>query len=322
MNEKTSASGETHSSGADVHLPSASNGVGAGSPGGGGQPPGPDRGGGGLVMVARLGLLLAAMVAFGAAITLARAHDRNGSQAERMSTERYVCPMHPEVLSRLPGECPICRMALERVSGIDKHAAAMAKDGVVGVVQQRVVSQTIRAPAWGGAHGLLTTVLYKDDLVGLAAGQKASFFTTATPGTPIPIRRTDEAPTPWDAETVQVTFRFERAAPANSDLGWLEIAPQPRALLVVPTSAVLYSGAGAYVLVAPAGGSTFARRTVEVGRILDSGYGAGLVDDRYGAIVVRAGLRAGERIIIEDTFFMDAERRLQAAQGNAPEVTL
>jgi hypothetical protein len=317
MNKNTPASGGIHSSGAGVRPPSASNGV------GGARPPGRSGGGGGgLVMAARLGLLLVAVLAFGAAIILARAHDRNGSRAEQQSTERYACPMHPEVLSRRPGECPICRMALERVSGIDKHAATTAKDGVVGVVQERVVSQTIRAPAWGGAHGLLTTVLYKDDLVALGGGQKASFFSTAVPGTAIAVRRTDGAPVPWDAETVKVTFRFERAAPANADLGWLEIPPQPRRLLVVPTSAVLYSGTGAYVLVAPPGGQTFTRRTVQVGRILDSGYGAGLVADRYGAIVVRSGLRAGERIIIEDTFFMDAERRLQAAQGNAAEVTL
>jgi hypothetical protein len=102
----------------------------------------------------------------------------------------------------------------------------------------------------------------------------------------------------------------------------VEIPARPRSFLVVPSSAVLYSGAGAYVLAAPPGGHTFTRRAVTVGRILDSGYGAGLVDDRYGASVVRTGVEEGERIVIEDTFFMDAERRLQAAQGNAAEVTL
>src|SRR5262245_49792593 len=29
----------------------------------------------------------------------------------------YVCPMHPAVTSPEPGECPICRMALERKAG-------------------------------------------------------------------------------------------------------------------------------------------------------------------------------------------------------------
>jgi hypothetical protein len=266
--------------------------------------------------------LLGAVLALIGAIHLARAHDRETGSAEALSTERYTCPMHPEVVSRLPGECPICRMALERVSGVEKHPMTMAKDGVVGVVKQRVITQTIRAPAWDGLDGTLRAVVYQDDLVGLATGQHALYFSNQTPGTSLAIRRTDAAPVRWDDATVQIEFRPEHGATRAGDRGWVEIAAMPRPLLVVPTSAVLYSGTGAYVLAAGASGTTFTRRSVEVGRILDSGYGAGLVDDRYGAIVIRSGLQAGERIIIEDTFFMDAERRLQAAQGNAAEVNL
>jgi hypothetical protein len=309
MNKKTSASGETNSSGADVHLSSA------------------PRGGAGraaVVLAARVGILLGAVLAFALAVHLARAHDRASGNAEALSTERYACPMHPEVVSRLPGECPICRMALERVSGVEKHPMTMAKDGVVGVVKRQVVTQTVRAPAWSGPDGTLKAVVYQDDLAGLAAGQRALFFSNATPGTAMTIRRTDDAPRPWDEATVQVTFRFEHVdhLGAGADRGWVEIAATPRSFLVVPTSAVLYSGTGAYVLAGGPAGNSFTRRSVEVGRILDSGYGAGLVDDRYGAIVVRSGLEAGERVVIEDTFFMDAERRLQAAQGNAAEVKL
>lgn len=306
MNEKPSASGEKTSSEADVYLPSVPQGAAPRA---------------GLVLAARLGMLLGAVLAFAAAVHLARAHDRASGNAEALSTERYACPMHPEVVSRLPGECPICRMALERVSGVEKHPMAMAKDGVVGTVKQQVVTQMVRAPAWSAADGMLKVVLYKDDLVGLTPDQHALFFSNATPGTSAAIQRTGDPASPWDAETVQITFRFERPAGAISR-GWVEIPATPRSFLVVPTAAVLYSGTGAYVLAAGPNQNTFARREVVVGRILDSGYGAGLVDDRYGAIVVRSGLEAGERIIIEDTFFMDAERRLQAAQGNTAEVKL
>jgi hypothetical protein len=316
MNEKPSASEEELSSGADVRLPSQTNGVSKMS-----EPSDPSRSGGKAVLAARLGLLLGAVVALAGAIHLARAHDRVAGSAEALSTERYACPMHPEVVSRLPGECPICRMALERVSGIEKHPMTMAKDGVVGVVKRQVVTQTIRAPAWTTPDGTLNAVVYQDDLVGLGPGQQALFFSNATPGTSAAIRRTDARPVHWDDATVQVTFRFEHPT-GSTDRGWVEIAATPRSFLVVPTSAVLYSGTGAYVLAAGTTENTFTRRSVDVGRILDSGYGAGLVDDRYGAIVVRSGLEAGERIIIEDTFFMDAERRLQAAQGNAAEVKL
>jgi hypothetical protein len=309
MNKRTSASGETNSSGADVYLASAPEGVGRRAA---------------LVLAARVGILLGAVLAFALAVHLARAHDRASGNAEALSSERYACPMHPEVVSRLAGECPICRMALERVSGVEKHPMTMAKDGVVGVVKRQVVMQTVRAPGWSASDGTLKVVVYQDDLAGLAPGQRALFFGNATPGTPAAIRRTDGAPVPWDEATVEVTFRFEGGdhRGAAADRGWVEIAATPRPFLVVPTSAVLYSGTGAYVLAADGGGDTFTRRSVEVGRILDSGYGAGLIDDRYGAIVVRSGLQAGERIIVEDTFFMDAERRLQAAQGNTAEVKL
>jgi hypothetical protein len=306
MNKNTSASGETNSSGADVRLAPAPQGAG---------------GRGGLVLAARVGLLLGAVLAFAAAVHLAHARDRASGDAEALSTERYTCPMHPEVLSRLPGECPICRMALEKVSGVEKHPMAMAKDGVVGTVKQQVITQMVRAPAWSDADGILRAVVYKDDLVGLAPDQHALFFSNATPGTSTAIRRTGDPAVPWDATTVQITFRFERSA-AVINRGWVEIPAIPRSFLVVPTAAVLYSGTGAYVLAAGQKENTFTRREVVVGRILDSGYGAGLVADRYGAIVVRSGLAAGERIIIEDTFFMDAERRLQAAQGNTAEVKL
>ena len=309
MNKNTSASGETNSSGAGVYLPSAPQGAARRAR---------------VVLAARVAILLGAVLAFALAVHLARAHDRASGNAEALSTERYTCPMHPEVVSRLAGECPICRMALERVSGVEKHPMAMAKDGVVGVVKRQVVTQTVRAPGWSAPDGTLKVVVYQDDLAGLAPGQRALFFSNATPGTAMTIRRTDDAPVPWDEATVQVTFRFERVdhLVAAAGRGWVEIAATPRSFLVVPTSAVLYSGTGAYVLAAGPAGNTFTRRSVEVGRILDSGYGAGLVDDRYGAIVVRSGLEAGERVVIEDTFFMDAERRLQAAQGNTAEVKL
>jgi hypothetical protein len=49
---------------------------------------------------------------------------------------------------------------------------------------------------------------------------------------------------------------------------------------------------------------------------------AGAAGDRFGAIVVLSGLQLGERVVAADTFFLDAERRLQAAQGRLAEVSI
>jgi multidrug efflux pump subunit AcrA (membrane-fusion protein) len=112
-----------------------------------------------------------------------------------------------------------------------------------------------------------------------------------------------------------------RPAPVAPDSGWVQLAARARQLLVVPASAVLYSGSGAYVLAAPPDGRTFTRRSVEIGTILDSSYIAQLAGDHFGAIVVLSGLQEGEQVVAGDTFFLDAERRLQEARGNAAEET-
>ena len=273
-----------------------------------------------LVIAGRLLLLLVAALALVSAFALARARDRDRARAEESSTERYVCPMHPEVVSRVPGECPICRMALEHAGATGKGPPAAARSGVVDVARRQVVTQLVRAPAWL-ADRAVTAVLHRDDLVGLVSGERALFFGTTTPGAGTPVHLSPDHPSPWDASTVQVHFQIDRMVPTTKeDTGWLELAPRPRELLVVPSSAVLYSGEGAYVLAAPPNSHRFTRRPVDIGRILDSGYAAGLSGDHFGAIVVLSGLEEGEQVVVGNAFFLDAERRLQAAQGNPAEV--
>ena len=272
------------------------------------------------VVAARFVLLVAAAAALVFGMVRARSHDR----ASAGSLERYSCPMHPEVVSQGPGDCPICNMALVAVSAMEQASEFTGKaddQQIVATVEERLVSRPIRAAATLGPDGEGTAVLYKDDLVSLANEEPALFFGGSSPNVGADVRVLPDSERPTSPSTVVVRFhRSDAARRAGADAGALEvgslqIAPRARKLLVVPTSAVLYSAAGPYVLAASPSGDSFAKRLVQIGRILDSGYLGAAAGNGQGAIVVLAGLHEGDRVIAGYTFFVDAERRLREARG-------
>ncbi len=249
------------------------------------------------VVVGRLLLLLVAAAALVSGIVLARAHDR----AISGSVARYVCPMHPEVASSTPGDCPICGMALDPVTESARVASlSPGTDDTGGTAhaERRIFAEQVRAAASLGPDGVGTAVLYRDDLVGLNPGEHALFFGGAAPSMGIDVRLVDEPPSPVDASTVTVRFRLDPTSAPPSfrgprDVGSLQIALRPRELLVVPSSAVLYSAEGPYVLAVSEHDETFTKRSVEIGRILDSGYVGGRAGE-VGSIVILSGLNEGD----------------------------
>ncbi len=245
-----------------------------------------------LVLTGRWLLLLIAAGAVVVAFTLADRRDRASSVQTR-----YVCPMHAEVVSNAPGECSICRMELERVGTEDPEPTSI--DAVLDTAKKQVVAREVRAPAWLEETGQVTAIFYKDELPGLAPGTRGQFFPAVAPGAPVDVRLSARPAAPRDTSTSRVRFDVAAAAPGRrtSAAGWVKLVEKPHELLVIPPSAVLRSSEGSYVLVTT-DGRTLAKRFLDIGRI--SG----------GFAAVLSGLEDGERVVVGNTFFLDAHRRL------------
>jgi hypothetical protein len=275
------------------------------------------------VVAARILLLLAALGALVFGIVRVRSQDRQMAAA----MQQYVCPMHPQIKSHAPGDCPICNMALVPMTAALSDAPGSANDErVVAEARTRLVARVLRVGAWVGADGAGRALLHKDDLVGLAAEEPVRFFGRRSPNMPFAAHLVSADQKPHDSSTVEVAFRLDRAAEhlqdsgSPLDVGSLLMDVRARKLLVVPTSAVLYWADSPYVLAQVAnvanvdGRDRFEKRRVEVGRILDSGYEAERAGRSEGATVILSGLREGEKVIAGYAFFNDVDRRLREAR--------
>jgi Heavy metal binding domain len=275
-----------------------------------------------LILAARALLLMLAAAAVVTAFLMARRHAPPGGEAQL-----YTCAMHPEITARAPGQCPICRMALEPVrarsatsqpSGqatAERDPAAapftvvvLAQDrlfaDIMGV-RSRPVTRQIVAAAWVDSPGTVMANLYRDEIAVLGPRDDAVFVAGSGATAETHARLTASAPTAWDGTTVVVRLQtVTRTAPVGT-IGWVRFAPRARRLLAVPYSAVLQAATGPYVLVASVDRHTFTRRPVQLGRVV------------YGYAPVLSGLTSDERVAVMETFFIDAEGRLGSQNRRA-----
>lgn len=277
-----------------------------------------------LVVVLRIALAAVAAGAVVAAVLVSR-----GGTAP--AGRRYVCPMHSEVVSAHPGDCPICGMALEETDAA--HHVAMPDDPAttgaqdialtalraseearrllrfsVSPARRNVLPGEVFAPAIAEADGTITARLYRDELATLVADEHAEFIPAAAPEAPVELVRDAQDPA-IHATLADVKFRPEphpaggsgaAAAPPAGQVGWVKLASKTRDMLVVRSSSVIHGPDGPYVLVFSAQKGNLTRRKVEFGK------------EWEGMTAIVGGLRDKEFVVMGDTFSFDAERRLQA----------
>jgi hypothetical protein len=269
------------------------------------------------VVALRVVLLLGAAGALAAGASAGLRAGADGAAA----VARYTCPMHPEVQASAPGECPICRMALEPTTPaptrLDQRGMAdmnavenVRKHNVLDFVKRRSLlpfTRELRGAAWTDGAGSISAIFYDDQLAALGGDETGTFTATDAPANGIAVVRTGEPPVRWDRSTSRITFRLRDARAVDfpeGTAGWVELPPRPREVLTVAASAILEAPEGPYVLAWTGKGFSFERRRIEIGETFL----------KQGFAVVLSGLSATDRVVARAAFFVDADRRLAALE--------
>lgn len=268
--------------------------------------------------------VLFALVAAGAVVVGFSATYRAApTNAVSAGPTTYACPMHPEVVSATPADCPICRMALEPKKPQSKTSPGPAehekgaKGGVpvsfslpnepefrafdaVSRTKVYPMSLEMRAPASVDDAETGTALFYLDESELLKPGEEGWFSPQGRrteDALGVPVRVSDAPPVRFDGRTARVRFVAEPGAIVPGEIGSVKFSTRVRRGLVVRAGSLVESPDGPHVFVMSDDRRTVTRRAVEVGNVI------------YGYAAIVSGLRENENVASRYAFQLDIERR-------------
>jgi hypothetical protein len=169
-------------------------------------------------------------------------------------------------------------------------------------LRPRVLQGRPRAWAAVEERGRLVGLLFAEEVSGIPPGTEVRFHAPGLPEEGLRGRRTQEAPRPMPGDPSTVAVELESApgsrTPPLGTVGWIDLPARAFPALVVPSGAILPSPEGPVVLVREPADGHLVRRPVTPGR------------SSFGTTVLFSGVVAGDRVVLRDAFFLEAEESL------------